>query len=303
MPGPIRYMERTRDYYAALGFAEPYRWAHFADVPFAPLRVPLRFATVALVTTAARYDPSLGDQGPGAPYNSAAKFFEVYAASTSDAPDLRISHVTYDRAHTKADDVSTYFPLARLREAAAAGRIGRVAPRFYGLPTNRSQRATIEADAPALLERCREDGVDAAVLVPNCPVCHQCAALAARHLEANGIATVVLGCAMDIVEHCGVPRCVFSDFPLGNSAGPPHDPQGQAATLALALGLLESAEGPRTTVTSPLQWPGAADWKRDYLNAAALGPDERLALRQAFDAEKTIAKAISAAVLPLRGAR
>ena len=29
---PIRYMERTRDWYLALGYGNPYRWAHFDDV-------------------------------------------------------------------------------------------------------------------------------------------------------------------------------------------------------------------------------------------------------------------------------
>ena len=55
-------------------------------------------------------------------------------------------------------------------------------------------------------------------------MCHQTVSLAARHLEENGIATVVMGCAKDIVEYCGVPRFLFSDFPLGNAAGRPTDP-------------------------------------------------------------------------------
>lgn len=162
---PIPYMQRTRDYYKALGFA-PYRWAHFAEVPFAPLRTPLRRARVGLITTAAPFQPGAGDQGPGAPYNAAAKFYRVYSDATQRAPDLRISHVGYDRQHTSAKDINTYFPLARLREAAAAGRIGALAPRFHGAPTNRSQRVTLETDAPELLRRCREDAVDAVVLVP-----------------------------------------------------------------------------------------------------------------------------------------
>ena len=53
-----------------------------------------------------------------------------------------------------------------MKEAAAAGRIGALAPRFHGVPTNRSHRET-EADVVELLRRCREDGVDAAVLVPS----------------------------------------------------------------------------------------------------------------------------------------
>ena len=82
-------------------------------------------------------------------------------------PDLRISHVGYDRLHTSAEDIGTYLPLARLKEAVAAGRIGALGPRLHGAPTNRSQRVTIEIDNPELLRRCREDGVDAAVLVPS----------------------------------------------------------------------------------------------------------------------------------------
>ncbi|HZV10305.1 MAG TPA: SDR family NAD(P)-dependent oxidoreductase, partial [Novosphingobium sp.] len=79
--------------------------------------------------------------------------------------------------------------LPALRQAAQSGRIGAFAARFHGLPTNRSHRVTIETDAPEILSRCREDKVDVAVLVPNCPVCHQTSALVARHLEANGIST------------------------------------------------------------------------------------------------------------------
>ena len=78
--------------------------------------------------------------------------------------------------------------------------------------------------------------------------------LVARYLERNGIPTVIMGAAKDIVEWAGVPRFLFSDFPLGNSCGKPHEPDTQAFTLDLALKVLESAVGPRTTVQSPLRW-------------------------------------------------
>ena len=163
---PIPYMQRTRDYYLALGYGNPYRWAHFVEVPFTPLSTPLHRARVTLITTAAPYQPEAGNQGPGAPYNAAAKFYQVYSVATDSVPDLRISHVGYDRKHTTAADIDTYFPLARLKDAAAAGRIGTLGPRVHGAPTNRSHRAT-ESDATLLLTRCREDGTDAAVLVPS----------------------------------------------------------------------------------------------------------------------------------------
>ena len=122
---------------------------------------------VALITTAAPYQPDKGDQGPGAPYNAAAKFYTVYSGDTANEHDLRISHVAIDRMHTTAEDPAVYFPLTELRGAVASGRIGSLAPRFHGAPTNRSQRVTTETDAPELLMRCREDGADVAVLVPS----------------------------------------------------------------------------------------------------------------------------------------
>jgi hypothetical protein len=286
---PIAYIERTREYYLALGYGNPYAWAHYDEVPFQPLKKPLAQSRVALVTTAAPYQPDKGDQGPGAPYNAAAKFYSVYSGDTRVDHDLRIAHVAIDRRHTSMVDSGTWFPLPALRKAAEAGRI-KLAPRFHGAPTNRSQEHTIRVDAPEILKRCKEDRADAAILVPNCPVCHQTVGLVARYLEANGIPTVVMGCAKDIVEHCGVARLLFSDFPLGNSAGKPHDKDSQELTLGLALALLETAAEPRTTLQSPLRWSESAEWKLDYCNAARLGAEELRRLRAEFDRGKEKAK-------------
>jgi D-proline reductase (dithiol) PrdB len=289
---PIAYMARTRDYYQAIGYTTPYRWAHYVEAPFQPLRKPLAQSRVALITTAAPFDSAKGDQGPGAAYNGGAKFYAVYDGDSSKPHDLRISHIAYDRVHTSAEDSGTWFPLPQLQRLARERRIGEVAPRFFGAPTNRSHRVTLETDAPEILARCRADQVDAAVLVPNCPVCHQTISLVARHLEANGISTVVMGCAKDIVEHAAVPRFLFSDFPLGNSAGKPHDPASQALTLELALCVLETAPGPQTTVQSPLRWSTDASWKRDYNNVALLSAEELARRRRDFDAQKEIARGL-----------
>ena len=289
---PVPYLSRIRSYYQALGYGAPYEWAHYAEVPFTPLAKPLTACRVALITTAAPFRSDAGDQGPGAPYNAKAKFYAVYSGDTALDHDLRISHVAIDSDHTRADDPGSYFPLPALRHLAAAGRIAPIAQRFHGAPTNRSQRATLDVDGPEIVARCRADGVDAAVLVPNCPVCHQTASLVARLLEESGIATVVMGCAKDIVEHVGVARLLFSDFPLGNAAGKPHDAASQAFTLDLALRLLESAPGPRTTVQSPLRWSASADWKLDYANIKRLSAEEISRRRAEFDQAKSQAKAL-----------
>ena len=287
---PVPYMKRTRDYYTAIGYTTAYRWAHYLDAPFTPLNKPLSQSRVAIVTTAAPYQPDKGDQGPGAAYNGSAKFYAVYSGDTSVEHDLRISHIGYDRIHTTATDSNAWFPLHALRRAAAAGRIGAIAPRFHGAPTNRSHRVTIETDAPEMLARLREDKADVALVIPNCPVCHQTSTLTARYLEANGIPTVIMGCAKDIVEHAGAPRFLFSDFPLGNSAGKPHDVASQDQTLEHALRVLESAIGPQTTMQNPIRWSESGKWKLDYSNIDQLTPADLAARRAEFDRQKELAR-------------
>jgi hypothetical protein len=239
------------------------------------------------MTTAARFEPANGNQGPWAPYNAGAKFTRTYAAPIDPVPDVRISHVGYDRKHTSAEDMATYFPLKALQRQQAAGRIGEVNARFFGVPTLRSQRLTTERDAPDALALLREDRVDVAVLVPNCPVCHQTMSLTARHLEATGIPTVVLGAAKDIVESAAVPRFVFSDLPLGNACGKPFDSESQDIVAGLAIDTLESARVARTTVQSPLRWAADAAWKRDF-NKLDMTPDQIARAREQMDDQKAI---------------
>ncbi len=86
--------------------------------------------------------------------------------------------------------------------------------------------------------------------------------LVARYLEANGIPTVVFGTAKDIVEHCGVARFVFVDFPLGNSCGRSFDSEHQHEVLELGLRLVETAVAPRMTVQTPDVWSDDDRWKQ-----------------------------------------
>jgi len=107
--------------------------------------------------------------------------------------------------------------------------------------------------------------------------------LIARHLEASGIPTVVIGSALDIVEHCGVPRFLFTDFPLGNPCGHPGDREMQRAIIAQALGLLETAEAPRTTIAAPFSWRDDPGWRQRY---NYVGPENREELAARGDARR-----------------
>ncbi|MFZ8931918.1 MAG: hypothetical protein ACO2ZC_11805, partial [Pseudomonadales bacterium] len=109
--------------------------------------------------------------------------------------------------------------------------------------------------------------------------------LVARHLEAAGIPTVVVGSARDIVETCGVPRFLFVDYPLGNPCGRPWAPAEQKGLFAQALTLLERAYGPRTTVQAPERW--VEDPAADVDPAAPL-PGRVAVLTQQLGVERVI---------------
>lgn len=95
-------------------------------------------------------------------------------------------------------------------------------------------------------------------------MCHQTVSLVARHLEENGLPTVVIGSARDIVEECGVPRFVFTDFPLGNPCGKPWDVEMQRSIVGTGLDLLARAWTPRTTIQTPFTW-GDEDWRKAFM--------------------------------------
>ena len=115
--------------------------------------------------------------------------------------------------------------------------------------------------------------------------------LVARHLEENGIPTVVVGSARDIVEECGVPRFLFSDFPLGNPCGKPGDRAMQAEIVSHALDLFEAARLPRTTVQAPLIWDADDTWKARYARVDKASIER---LRTAGDARRTAQEAARA---------
>lgn len=252
----VSYIDKSRAYYAAQGYDTPYRWAR-PEQPPALHRLPRSLASLrlGLITTAF----PLADDGK-------PPTTEVpYAQTVDSAPTTGYTaDLNRDTSAAPATDLGSYLPLGHLDALAVAGRVGSLSSRFYGVPFDYSQRRTIEQDAPALLEFLRADEVEAAVIVPHCPVCHQSAALTARHLEANAIPTVLVGSARDIVEEIGVPRFLFTDLPLGYPLGRPGDGEQQQRVCEQALDLLEHATAPRTTVHADVDW-GDEGWRSAYM--------------------------------------
>jgi len=155
----VRYIERSRDFYAAKGFERPYEWPRFREVPFAPLSKSLADTRVGLVTTSflhLDHTESGAFRPPKAVYHHPA----VPRPSRMFTSDL-----SWDKEATHTDDTETFLPLDRLAEFADDHRVGIINHRFYGVPTQHSQRKS-GLDAEVIAGWCADDQVDAVLLVP-----------------------------------------------------------------------------------------------------------------------------------------
>ena len=155
---PVRYIERTRAYYRALGYAKDYVWATFEDVPFSTLRKSLGDCRIGLVTTASAHDPAI--HGPG-------HVRQVWSGAVAPPPDtLFTANLAWDKESTHTRDRESFLPIETVSALVREGRVGGLAAHFHGVPTEYSQRKTIDDDAPQVLRRLRDDGADAAILCP-----------------------------------------------------------------------------------------------------------------------------------------
>ena len=160
----VRYIERTKAYYQAEGYDKPYQWANYDDVPFTPLKKPLAESSLALVSTSEIASRRWKDQRLPLERGEAANVYGVPVDTPVE--ELYSRTDSYDMNATTLDDVNSYFPVTRLQELAEAGRIGSLAPTAYGVYNAYSQSKTIGTDAPEVLQGCRDEDVDIALLVP-----------------------------------------------------------------------------------------------------------------------------------------
>lgn len=162
---PVRYIDKTSAYYIAQGYEKPYAWAQNDDVPWMPVTKPLAESHVGLLTTselAIHYDEET-EENP-----IVEEGFRGIYSIPADTPTEKFYSRTqsFDWAATHLDDVNAYFPVDRMREAVAAGRIGSMPDRLYGAYNNYSIRKVLSEEGPKALDYARNDGVDAVVLVP-----------------------------------------------------------------------------------------------------------------------------------------
>jgi hypothetical protein len=152
---PVPYMERTRNYYRALGYTKDYVWAHHADVPFTRPVKPVSAMRIALIATAGPGDRSHRDT-----HNRR----HVWSGQVASPPATFDTDMAWDKESTHTDDRETFLPIDAAQRLVAEGALGALAPSFHTAPTDYSQQKTMEQDAPDLLRRLQQEQVDAAVL-------------------------------------------------------------------------------------------------------------------------------------------
>ena len=159
----VSYIDKTREYYAAQGYDKPYKWASHDDSPFSRLTKPLAECTIGLITTASIPKPGVGlMDDPGLLQTG-----DVFCTPSDPTPDaLYTMDRSWDKEATHTMDLGSFFPLDHLKSLAQDGLIKSVSNRFYGIPTDYSQRQTAENYAPQIQNWLKEDNVDAVLLVP-----------------------------------------------------------------------------------------------------------------------------------------
>ncbi|MEN8184839.1 MAG: glycine/sarcosine/betaine reductase selenoprotein B family protein [Myxococcota bacterium] len=146
-------------------FLRAYPWRRVDPVPWATLQGPLSQARVALVTSAALVlpgQPAFDESARGGDPSHRV------IPGDADVSQLRDTHRSQSFDHAGvATDPNLGFPLDRLRELEASGRIGSVAPRhlsFMGSIT--APGRLVKHSAPEAARLLVEDEVDVALLVP-----------------------------------------------------------------------------------------------------------------------------------------
>jgi D-proline reductase (dithiol) PrdB len=226
--------------------AYPYRWIDWR--PGTHLSKPLSTARLAMITTAGYFLP---DQQPfdQSIRHDDCSFREIPWGTPIG--DLRIgqSSDAFDHSGIEADR-NLAFPLDRLRELVAEGKVGEAAPRHFSLMGSiAAPKRLMSESGPEIASKLAEDGADAVFLAPVCPMCHHTAGIVQSIIEKSGIPTVSISLLMEVTKRVEPPRVLAIDRPLGYPLGEPNNADLQRQILLAAIELLHRP------VTEPLTVP------------------------------------------------
>ncbi len=89
--------------------------------------------------------------------------------------------------------------------------------------------------------------------------------LIAREIEARGIPTLSLTSALSITRSVNPARALFLDFPLGHTAGKPHQLEMQDAIVEAALHAFETMASTGSIERLPFDWAEDDSWKESVM--------------------------------------
>jgi D-proline reductase (dithiol) PrdB len=246
---PVKYVDRLNEKYQSLGF-EPYIWTVNETAHLTPLGKPVSTCRVSMLTTSGASCRGVPGFDPDA--RNDLRLDAIPSTTPGDAFEINDNY--YDHRSIEAD-INCQFPIDRLRELAAEGTIGAVAPRLWsGFMGRIYKRSAILDKAAEFVGELQRDEVDLLVIVPACPLDHQTAGLVARRVEEAGIATVTVSTGRDLSEKVLAPRTVFVNFPMGNAFGRPDEAAQQRRILMDALELAESCNKAGQIIDLPYDW-------------------------------------------------
>lgn len=223
------------------GIGDDYPFVENKRAPFRPLRRALPMLNLALVSSAGAYIDGTEPFDVNAP-DGDLTFREI--PKEVEAEDLRFAARGYDPVAVE-QDANSQVPVERLQEFASNGIIGQLNAVWWSfngfIPDAARMMDTL---VPGLITRIKRYEAQAALLVPASRLCHQSVALLARALEQEGLPTIMLAVARDIVEEVRPPRAVYYNGEFGSVAGRPLWPEHQRRILDETLRLLEPMDQP-----------------------------------------------------------
>lgn len=226
-------------------------------IPWTPLKRPVPQTTFALMTSAGislKTDPPFDmEQEKRNPLWGDPTHREIPRNSLQDQIDANHLHVFTGFIK---EDMNVILPLQRFDEFEREGTIGRLAPTgysFYGYQHDPS--FLLNETMPKVAAKMRDEGVEAVLITPACPLCCRIVGWVARYLEGQGFSTLCLTMVPEFHRLIGIPRVAAIEYPFGRPVGQAHDAQGQRAVLLAAISCLEKAGKPGEVFHLPFTWP------------------------------------------------
>lgn len=218
-----------------------YPFVENEDAPFTPARRALPMLNLALISSAGAYIDGTE------PFDTEARdgdagYREIPVEVAAE--DLLYAARGYDPTAVQQDR-NAQIPVERLLEYEANGVIGRLNHVWWSLSGHiPNARLVAEQTAPQIAERLVRYEVQAALLIPASPLCHQTLGIVARAIEQKGIPTMLISVDRKLTDRVRPPRVAYYQGEFGEVAGKPNWKQYQHRILDEALRWTETFDQP-----------------------------------------------------------